>query len=184
MTYSVTGMGRRLRALDLSWQTCRPQHPKSDPAAQKAFKKRFWRVLDQTAAEQEGLPNRRVFGVERVARDATGARNRGDPPAQGWHGVAFAGGGQIGADDFRRCRHRLEAVLAAPCLEVGQVGRIGRAIAFRKDPRSLERQALFQPARWNLPRRDAFEPSFCMMFRAMCRRTARLCGPLPSRVRS
>ena len=51
VTYSVGGMGRRLRALDLSFQTCRPQHPKSDPAAQKAFKRKFWRVLDQIAAE-------------------------------------------------------------------------------------------------------------------------------------
>jgi len=51
VTYSASGMERRLRALDLSRQTCRPQHPKSDETAQMGFKKKFWRVLDQIATE-------------------------------------------------------------------------------------------------------------------------------------
>jgi putative transposase len=37
--YSESGLAKLLHALDLSWQTPRPQHPQSDPAAQVAFKK-------------------------------------------------------------------------------------------------------------------------------------------------
>jgi transposase len=37
--YSESGLARLLHALDLSWQTPRPQHPDSDAAAQAAFKK-------------------------------------------------------------------------------------------------------------------------------------------------
>jgi transposase len=37
--YSESGLAKLLHALDLSWQTPRPQHPESDPAAQAAFKK-------------------------------------------------------------------------------------------------------------------------------------------------
>ena len=37
--YSESGLAKLLHALDLSWQTPRPQHPDSDPAAQAAFKK-------------------------------------------------------------------------------------------------------------------------------------------------
>jgi transposase len=37
--YSARGMQRRLRALDLSWQTPRPQHAQTDPAVQATFKK-------------------------------------------------------------------------------------------------------------------------------------------------
>jgi transposase len=37
--YSGSGLTRLLHALDLSWQTPRPRHPKADPAAQEAFKK-------------------------------------------------------------------------------------------------------------------------------------------------
>ena len=39
VAYSERGMARLLRALELSWQTPRPQHPQSEPAAQEAFKK-------------------------------------------------------------------------------------------------------------------------------------------------
>lgn len=37
--YSESGLAKLLHALDLSWQTPRPQHAQSDPAAQAAFKK-------------------------------------------------------------------------------------------------------------------------------------------------
>jgi transposase len=37
--YAESGLTRLLHALDLSWQTPRPRHPKADPAAQEAFKK-------------------------------------------------------------------------------------------------------------------------------------------------
>jgi transposase len=37
--YSESGLAKLLHALDLSWQTPRPQHPDSDAAAQAAFKK-------------------------------------------------------------------------------------------------------------------------------------------------
>ncbi len=37
--YSESGLAKLLHTLDLSWQTPRPQHPDSDPAAQAAFKK-------------------------------------------------------------------------------------------------------------------------------------------------
>jgi transposase len=37
--YAESGLTRLLHALDLSWQTPRPQHPKADPEAQEAFKK-------------------------------------------------------------------------------------------------------------------------------------------------
>ncbi len=41
--YSVSGMHRLLKSLDLSWMTARPQHPEADPIAQEAFKKSFRR---------------------------------------------------------------------------------------------------------------------------------------------
>jgi hypothetical protein len=50
--YAVSGLTRLLHALDLSWQTSRPQHPKADEAAQEAFKRKFWRVQEQIAAAQ------------------------------------------------------------------------------------------------------------------------------------
>jgi transposase len=37
--YAQSGLARLLHSLDLSWQTPRPQHPRSDPAAQEAYKK-------------------------------------------------------------------------------------------------------------------------------------------------
>lgn len=37
--YSESGLAKLLHALDLSWQTPRPQHPDSDAAGQAAFKK-------------------------------------------------------------------------------------------------------------------------------------------------
>ena len=49
--YAQSGLTRLLHALDLSWQTPRPRHPKADPAAQEAFKRKFWRVQEQIAAE-------------------------------------------------------------------------------------------------------------------------------------
>jgi transposase len=48
VAYSERGMARLLRALDLSWQTPRPQHPQSEPAMQETFKKtgpQPWRPL-------------------------------------------------------------------------------------------------------------------------------------------
>jgi transposase len=39
VSYSESGLAKRLHGLDLSWQTPRPQHPQSDAAAQTAFKK-------------------------------------------------------------------------------------------------------------------------------------------------
>jgi transposase len=49
--YELSGLTRLLHALDLSWQTPRPQHPRSDPVAQEAFKKKFWRVMEKCAAD-------------------------------------------------------------------------------------------------------------------------------------
>jgi transposase len=37
--YSESGLAKLLHALDLSWQTPRPQHPESDAAGQAAFKR-------------------------------------------------------------------------------------------------------------------------------------------------
>jgi putative transposase len=45
--YSERGMQRLLHALDLSWQTPRPQHPQSKPEDQQAFKKTGRRPLPQ-----------------------------------------------------------------------------------------------------------------------------------------
>jgi len=70
----------------------------------------------------EGLADRWVLGIVRVARDATGTGDGGDTAAQGWQRVAFAGGRQIGADDVWGGRHRREPVLAAPSLEVRHMG--------------------------------------------------------------
>jgi len=39
ISYSESGLAKLLHALDLSWQTPRPQHPESDAAGQAAFKK-------------------------------------------------------------------------------------------------------------------------------------------------
>ncbi len=39
ISYSEGGLAKLLHALDLSWQTPRPQHPESDAAGQAAFKK-------------------------------------------------------------------------------------------------------------------------------------------------
>jgi transposase len=39
VTYSETGMGKLMHSLDLSWQTPRPRHAETDPAAQARFKK-------------------------------------------------------------------------------------------------------------------------------------------------
>ena len=66
-----------------------------------------------------------MFGVERETGNATGPRNRRDASAQGRHGVAFAGGGQIGADNLRCRRHRRQAILDAPRLEIRQIGGVG-----------------------------------------------------------
>ena len=40
VAYGETGMARLLHSLDLSWQTPRPRHAETDPAAQERFKKR------------------------------------------------------------------------------------------------------------------------------------------------
>ena len=40
ISYAETGMARLMRSLDLSWQTPRPRHAQTDPAAQERFKKR------------------------------------------------------------------------------------------------------------------------------------------------
>jgi transposase len=37
--YGESGMLRRLKGLDLSWQKARPAHPETDPKAQERFKK-------------------------------------------------------------------------------------------------------------------------------------------------
>ena len=39
ISYSESGLAKLLHALDLSWQTPRPQHPESDAAGQAAFRK-------------------------------------------------------------------------------------------------------------------------------------------------
>jgi transposase len=39
ISYSESGLAKLLHALDLSWQTPRPQHPESNAAGQAAFKK-------------------------------------------------------------------------------------------------------------------------------------------------
>jgi len=48
--YAQSALTRRLHALDLSWHTPRPRHPKADPAAQEAFKTKLWRMQERTAA--------------------------------------------------------------------------------------------------------------------------------------
>jgi hypothetical protein len=75
----------------------------------------------RTPNAAQRLADRRVFGVERMAGHATGAGNGRDAAAQGRHGVAFAGGGKIGADDLGGGGHCLKTVLAAPGHEVGEV---------------------------------------------------------------
>jgi hypothetical protein len=80
-------------------------------------------MLTSNAAER--LTDRRVLGVEWMACHAASAGNGGDATAQSRHRVAFAGGGQVGADSLGRGRHRRQAVLAAPGLEVGKVGGVG-----------------------------------------------------------
>ena len=62
----------------------------------------------------QGLPDCRVFGVERMPVDAAGTRDCRDAATQGWQRIAFAGRRQIRADDLRRGRHRLEPVPLAP----------------------------------------------------------------------
>jgi transposase len=52
--YAQSGLTRLLHALDLSWQTPRPRHPKADEAAQEAFRRKFWRVCQRIAEEQVG----------------------------------------------------------------------------------------------------------------------------------
>jgi len=59
-----------------------------------------------------------------------------------------------------------------------------RAIAFQNISSRRWRKSLSQPARLNFPRKEPFDPSFCMALMAMWRRTARFCGPCPIRVRS
>ena len=59
-----------------------------------------------------------------------------------------------------------------------------RAIAFQNWARSLERKASFHPAFLNFPRKEPFDPSFCIAFSAMWRKMARFSGPLPRRVQS
>src|SRR5208337_21150 len=51
-----------------------------------------------------------------------------------------------------------------------------RAIAFQNCASSLERNAAFQPACLIFPRREPFDPSFCIAFSAMWRRIARFSG--------
>jgi len=67
----------------------------------------------------------RVLGVERVAGDAAGVSDRGDPAAKGRERVAFIGRGQVGADHLGRCWHCDKAVLAAPGGEVCEVSSVG-----------------------------------------------------------
>jgi hypothetical protein len=59
-----------------------------------------------------------------------------------------------------------------------------RAITFQNSSKSRNRYSSSHPARLNLPRKEPFEPSFCMALMAIWRSTARLCGPCPMRVRS
>jgi transposase len=42
--YDESGLGKLLHRLDLSWQTPRPRHAETDPAAQERFKKRALRL--------------------------------------------------------------------------------------------------------------------------------------------
>jgi len=72
----------------------------------------------------------------------------------------------------------LESMLAK------HLGRGVRANAFQNISNNRWRKSSSHPARLNFPRREPFDPSFCMALMAMCRSTARLCGPFPMRVRS
>src|ERR1035441_9691662 len=65
-----------------------------------------------------------------------------------------------------------------------QLWTYSRAIAFQNSVKRLVRKESSHPARLNFPRREPFEPSFCIALRAICLSTARLCGPLPNRVLS
>lgn len=49
--YHLSGLTRLLHTLELSWQTPRPQHPRSDPEAQASFKAKFWRVMEKCASD-------------------------------------------------------------------------------------------------------------------------------------
>ena len=69
----------------------------------------------------ESFADSRVLGIERTANDAAGAGDCCDPAAESRQRVAFAGGGKEGADDLGCGRHRLEAVLGAPGIEVRPV---------------------------------------------------------------
>ena len=89
-------------------------------------------VLAADAAQR--LADRRMFGVERMSGDAASPSDGGDPAAQGRHRVALTSRGEIGADDFGRRRHRREAVLRTPSLEVGDIGRVGPQCRLRVGP--------------------------------------------------
>ncbi|CAN7630396.1 hypothetical protein LJR225_004852 [Phenylobacterium sp. LjRoot225] len=72
------------------------------------------------------LADRWMLGVERMAGDAAGPGDRRYPSTQSRKRVAFAGGRQVGADDFRPRRDGREPVPLAPGGDVGQVRRIGQ----------------------------------------------------------
>ncbi|MBX9748984.1 MAG: winged helix-turn-helix domain-containing protein [Roseococcus sp.] len=66
VSYAETGTARLMRSLDLSWQTPRPRHAETDPAAQERFKR--------------GLPGR--FCLDRRRAPARRAL-RGQVPGRG-----------------------------------------------------------------------------------------------------
>ena len=73
----------------------------------------------------ERLADRRMLGFQRLPGDTAGACDRGDTAAQCGQCVALAGCRQIGSNDLRRGRHRLETMPVTPGPVVRKVGRVG-----------------------------------------------------------
>jgi transposase len=62
VAYGETGMARLMRSLDLSWQTPRPRHAETDPAAQERFKKRGSRPRLPASSPSTRKPNASKYG--------------------------------------------------------------------------------------------------------------------------
>ncbi len=57
VSYAETGMARLMRSLDLSWQTPRPRHAETDPAAQERFEKRAFRPPSPRSSPSTRTPS-------------------------------------------------------------------------------------------------------------------------------
>ena len=70
------GWHKLLHALDLSWQTPRPQHPDSDAAGQAAFKKSSGRCSTRIAAEQPAAERLEVWFLDEARVGLKGRMTR------------------------------------------------------------------------------------------------------------